>query len=82
MFVARNRVFLEKEFLKGEKNGRTVQLEEVRDEPIGQDSTSDTNAAEQVEMPMATEAPPQSRRSASLRTACELLLTMMSLQHM
>ena len=54
MFVARNRVFLEKEFLKGEKSGRTVQLEEVRDEPIGQDSTSDTNIAEQVEMPMAT----------------------------
>jgi len=35
VFVARNGVFLEKEFLKGEKNGRAVQLEEVRDEPIG-----------------------------------------------
>ena len=82
MFVARNGVFLEKEFLKGEKSGRTVQLEEVRDEPIGQDSTSDANVAEQVEMPMATEAPPQSRRLARLRAAWELLLTMMSLQHM
>ena len=59
MFVARNGVFLEKESLKGEKSGRTVQLKEVRDEPIGQDSTSDANVAEQVEMPMATEAPPQ-----------------------
>ena len=38
-----------------------MQLEEVRDEPIGQDSTSDANVAEQVEMPMATEAPPQPR---------------------
>ena len=53
MFVARNRVFLEKEFLKGEKSGRTVQLEEVRDEPIGSDSTSDANVADQVEVPMA-----------------------------
>ena len=52
VFVARNGVFLEKEFLKGEKNGRTVQLEEVRDEPIGSDSTSDANVAEQVEAPM------------------------------
>jgi len=74
VFVARNGVFLEKEFLKGEKSGRTVQLEEVRDEPIGQDSTSDANVAEQVEMPMATEAPLQPRRSARLRAAWELLL--------
>ena len=58
VFVARNGVFLEKEFLKGEKSGRTMQLKEVRDEPIGQDSTSDTNVAEQVEMPMETKAPP------------------------
>ena len=29
VFVAQNGVFLEKEFLKGEKSGRTVQLEEV-----------------------------------------------------
>ena len=59
VFVARNGVFLEKEFLKGEKSERTVQLEEVRDEPIGQDSTSDANVSEQVEMHMETEAPPQ-----------------------
>ena len=59
MFVAWNRIFLEKEFLKGEKSGRTVQLEEVRDEPIYLDSTSDANVAEQVEAPIAREAPPQ-----------------------
>ena len=51
-----------------------MQLEEVRDEPIGQDSTSDANVAKQVEMPMATEAPPQPRRSVRLRVAQELLL--------
>jgi hypothetical protein len=59
VFVTRNGVFLEIEFHKGKKSGRTVQLEEVRDEPIGQDSTSDANVAEQVEMSMATETPPQ-----------------------
>ena len=47
-----------------------MQLEEVRDELIGQDSTSDANVAEQVEMPMAT----QPRRSARLRAVRELLL--------
>ena len=67
VFVARNGVFLEKEFLKGEKSGRTMQLEEVRDEPIGLDSTSDANVAEQVEAPIAKEAQPQPRRWARLR---------------
>ena len=51
-----------------------VQLEEVRDEPIGSDSRSDANVAEQVEAPMASDAPPQPRRSARLRQARELLL--------
>jgi len=74
VFVTRNGVFLEKEFLKGEKSGRTMQLEEVRDEPIGLDSTSDANVAEQVEPPIAKEAQPQPRRSARLRQARELLL--------
>ena len=66
--------FLEKEFLKGEKSGRTVQLEEVRDEPIGSDSTSDANVAKQVEVPMGRDAPPQPRRSTRLRQVRELLL--------
>ena len=50
-----------------------MQLEEVRDEPIGLDSTSDANVAEQVEAPIAKEAQPQPRRSARLRQARELL---------
>src|SRR5687767_6281178 len=74
VFVARNGIFLEKEFLKGEKSGKIVHLKEVRDEPIGQESTSDANVAEQVETPMAREAPPQPRRSARLREMREILL--------
>jgi hypothetical protein len=67
--VARNGVFLEKEFLKKEKSGQKVYLDEVQDEPIGQDSTSNANVAEQVEIPMEREAPPQPRRSARLHEA-------------
>jgi hypothetical protein len=74
VFVAQNGVFLEKEFLKKEKSGQKVYLEEVQDEPIEQDSTSDANVAEQVEIPVAREAPPQPRRSARLRAALEILL--------
>jgi hypothetical protein len=75
VFVARNGVFLEKEFLKREKSGQKVYLEEVQGEPIRKDSTSDANVAEQVEIPMAIEAPPQPRRSARIREARgELLL--------
>ncbi|CAD6264670.1 unnamed protein product [Miscanthus lutarioriparius] len=61
VFVARNGIFLEKEFLKREKSGQKVYLEEVQDEQIGKDSMSDANVAEQVEIPMAVEAPPQPR---------------------
>ena len=46
MFVARNGIFLEKEFLKREKSGHKVYLEEVQDEQTGKDSTSDANVAE------------------------------------
>jgi hypothetical protein len=53
VFVARNGVFLEKEFLKREKCRQKVYLEEVQDEPLGQDLTSDANVAERVEMPVA-----------------------------
>jgi len=56
-----------KEFLKREKNGPKVYLEEVQDEPVGNDSTSDVNIAEQVETPVVVETPPQPRRSARLR---------------
>jgi hypothetical protein len=44
-----------------------VYLEEVQDEPIGNDSTSDANVAEQVDIPLAIETPPQPRRSARIR---------------
>ncbi|CAD6257045.1 unnamed protein product [Miscanthus lutarioriparius] len=73
-FVARNGVFLEKEFLKREKSGQKVYLEEVQDEPVGKDSTSDANVAEQVEIPVAIETPPQPRRSARIHELCGDLL--------
>jgi hypothetical protein len=59
VFVARNGVFLEKEFLKREKSGQKMYLKEVQDELIGNDSTSDANVAEQVDILMAIETPPQ-----------------------
>ncbi|CAD6253421.1 unnamed protein product [Miscanthus lutarioriparius] len=65
VFVARNGVFLEKEFLKREKSGQKVYLEEVQDKPVGKESTSDANVAEQVEIPVAIETPPQPRRLRS-----------------
>jgi hypothetical protein len=67
VFVARNGVFLEKEFLKREKSGQKVYLEEILDAPVESDSASDANVAEQVEAPVAVETPPLSRRSARLR---------------
>jgi hypothetical protein len=63
VFVARNSVFLEKEFLKREKCRQQVYLEEVQDELHGQDFTSDANVAKRVEMPVAREAPPLPRMS-------------------
>jgi hypothetical protein len=74
VFIARNGVFLEKEFLKKEKSGQKVYLEEVQDEPIGQDSTSGANVAEQVEIPVAREAPPQPQRSARFLAVHDILL--------
>jgi hypothetical protein len=47
-----------------------VYLEEVQDEPIGNDSMSDANVAEHVDIPMAIETPPQPRRSARIRALC------------
>jgi hypothetical protein len=46
VFVVRNGVFLEKEFLKREKCRQKVYLEEVQDEPLGKDFTRDANVAE------------------------------------
>jgi hypothetical protein len=69
VFVVRNSVFLEKEFLKREKSKQKVYLKEVQDEPVGQDSTSHANVAEQVETSMARESAPQPRRSSRLHEA-------------
>jgi hypothetical protein len=55
-----------------------VYLEEVQDEPLGQDFTSDANVAERVEMPMAREAPPQPRRSERARCATDKLNLMIA----
>jgi hypothetical protein len=50
VFVTRNDVFLEKEFLKRKKCRQKVYLEEVKDKPLGQDFTIDANVVERVEM--------------------------------
>jgi hypothetical protein len=78
VFVARNDVFLEKQFLKREKCRQKVYLEEVQDVPVGQDFTIDANVAEQVEMPVAREAPPQPRRSEKARLATDKLNLMIT----
>jgi hypothetical protein len=78
VFVARNGVFLEKEFLKREKCRQKVYLEEVQDEPFGQDFTSDANVAERVEMPVARAVPPQPRRSERARRTTDKLNLMIA----
>jgi hypothetical protein len=55
-----------------------VYLEEVQDEPFGQDFTSDANVSERVEMPMAREAPPQPRRSERARRTTNKLNLMIT----
>ena len=55
VFVARNSIFLEKEFLKRDKSGQKVYLEEVQEEPAENDSSSGANVADHVEIPVAIE---------------------------
>jgi hypothetical protein len=53
-----------------------VYLEEVQDEPLGQDFTSDANVAERVEMPVAREAPPRrSKRACRTTDKLNLMIT-------
>jgi hypothetical protein len=78
VFVVRNGVFLKKGFLKRKKCRQKVYLEEVQDETLGQDFTSDANVAERVEMPVAREAPPQPRRSERARRATDKLNLMIT----
>jgi hypothetical protein len=47
-----------RERVSQEKSEQKVYLEEVQDEPIGNDSTSDANVVEHVNIPMAIETPP------------------------
>ena len=64
MFVARNGVFLEKEFLSREASGRMVRLEEIRG-PLGDGSASDVIIPESVREPVV-EAAPKPRRSGKI----------------
>src|SRR3954471_20794688 len=68
VFVARHGTFLEKEFLTRKADGRTVQLEEVRDKPLGEDTASDP-----VSEPVVAVAPAP-RRSERLRNTSNVLL--------
>ena len=72
MFVARNGVFLEKEFLSREASGRTAQLEEIRG-PLGDGSVGDEIISELVREPIV-EAAPEPQRSERLRRVCDVLL--------
>ena len=72
VFVVRNDVFLEKEFLSRGVSGSTVQLDEIREEPVRRDSATALEA-EPVLVPMPVAAPAP-RRSARLQSAHEVLL--------
>ena len=73
MFVARHGTFVEKEFLNRMVSGRTVQLKEVRDKPLGENLKSDSIMAEPIGEPMVEEAPAP-RRSEMLRNVRHVLL--------
>ena len=72
MFVARNGVFLEKEFLSRGVSGSTVHLEEIREEPASSESEK---ALEAEPIVVHEPAPaPEPRRSARLRNVRAVLL--------
>ena len=72
MFVARNGVFLEKEFLSRGVSGITVQLEEIREEPASSELAK-ALVVEPVVVP-EPETAPTLRRSAKLRSVRNVLL--------
>ena len=72
MFVARNGVFLGKEFLSRQASGRTVRLEEIRG-PLRDGSAGDEIIPESVREPVV-EAAPEPRRSERLRRVRDVLL--------
>ena len=51
VFVARNGIFLEKDFLSREASGRTVRLKEIRG-PLGDGSASDEIIPESIREPV------------------------------
>ena len=72
VFVARNGVFLEKEFLSREASGRTVRLKEIRG-PLGDGLAGDEIIPELVREPVV-EAAPEPRRSERLHRVRDVLL--------
>ena len=72
MFVSKNVVFLEKEFLLNENSGSKIELDEVHDPQMDIDQpiepTSISHGDEVIEEPMETQAP---RRSTRVRTVPE-----------
>jgi hypothetical protein len=71
VFVARNNVFLEKEFLSQKDSGSKVRLEQIQGEPTT--SKSKTLEVEGGVAPMPATAP-EPRRSARLRSVHDVLL--------
>ena len=67
VFVARNGVFLEKEFLSRKDSGSRVQLEEIRSESFGSESARPVVGPESAIVP-------EPRRSARLRSVRDVML--------
>src|SRR3954468_20991041 len=77
VFVARNGVFLEKEFLSRGVSGRTVQLEEIREESANSESANSESAKTLEVEPIVAAEPAIAhvlRRSARLRSVRDVLL--------
>src|SRR4051812_14809092 len=72
VFVARNGVFLEKDFLGRGVSGSTVQLKEIREEPASSESAKTLEVEPVVVAEPA--AAPVLRRSARLRSVHDVLL--------
>ena len=74
MFVSKNAVFLEKEFLLEEDSGSKVELNKVHDPQIDMDQPTDpepiSHGDEIIDQPVQTQAP---RHSTRVRTVPEKL---------
>jgi hypothetical protein len=77
MFVARNGVFMEKEFLSKGVNGSNVQLEEIQETPKNVSAPTDPIQEVQDVVPLGDEAPALRRSIRACRRTEKLtLLTM------